>query len=117
MFGAGRARLTSSSGYRADPKVLSQLIDEERSPFLLVHLPKEMVVSGIATQGLGQEWITKYTMYTADDAGNYKSIKVRRPYDSSPSPIYEVRTSYQAQVARPFTRLFSKNYVSEQNVN
>lgn len=117
LFGAGRARLNSSSGYRADPKVLSQAIDEERTPFLLVHLPKEMVVSGIATQGLGQEWITKYTMYTADDAGPYKSIKVGRPYDSNPSPIYEVRTFFQTQVARPFTRLFSKNYVTEQNVN
>lgn len=45
-----------------------------------------MVVTGIATQGLGQEWITKYRMFAADDAGNYKSIEVRRPYDSDPSP-------------------------------
>ena len=95
LFGARRARLNSSSGYRADLKALSQAIDQELSPFLLVILPKEMVVTGIATQGLGQEWITKYTMYTADDAGAYKSIKVRRPYDSNPTPIYEVRNSFQ----------------------
>ena len=83
LFGAPRARMQSSSGYRADPKVLSQAIDEERSPFLLVTLPKEMVVTGIATQGLGQEWITKYTLYAADDTGDYKSIKVRRRYAPS----------------------------------
>lgn len=86
LFGAHRARLNSSSGYRTDPKALSHARNQSRSPFLSVSLPKEMVVTGIATQGLGQEWITKYRMFAADDAGNYKSIEVRRPYDSDPSP-------------------------------
>lgn len=86
LFGAHRARLNSSSGYRTDPKALSHARNQSLSIFLLVSLPKEMVVTGIATQGLGQEWITKYRMFAADDAGNYKSIEVRRPYDSDPSP-------------------------------
>ena len=92
LFEVRRARLNSLSGYRADPTALSDKIDQKLSPFLEVFLPKEMVVTGIATQGLGKEWITKYIMYAADDAGAYKSIKVRRPYN--PSPIYKVRNCF-----------------------
>ena len=77
LFAASRARLNSSSGYRADPKALNQASNQSRSPSLLVFLPEEMVVTGIATRGLGQEWITKYTMFAVDDAGAYTSIKVR----------------------------------------
>jgi len=51
LFGAHRARLNSASGYRADPKALSRARKESFSPTLLVKLPKEMVVTGIATQG------------------------------------------------------------------
>lgn len=115
LFGPRHARLNSPSGYRADPKALSQAIDQERSPFLLVYLPKEMVVTGIATRGLGQEWITKYTLYASDYAEPYKSIKVRRPWDSNSSPIYQVRNSVQSHVA--ITRLFSEHYSIEQNIN
>ena len=86
LFGAHQARLNSSSGYRADPKALSHARNQSRSPFLLVILPKEMVVTGIATQGLGKEWITKYRMFADDAAGTYTPIKVRRPHDSIPSP-------------------------------
>lgn len=75
-FGADRARLNSKSGYRADPETLRAL-NQSLSPSILVTLPKEMVVTGIATQGLGQEWITKYGMFAKDDADTYKSIKVR----------------------------------------
>ena len=84
LFGAHHARLNSWSGYRADPKALSQARNQTLSPSLLVILPNEMVVTGIATQGLGREWITKYRMFAGDDAGAYTSIKVRRPCDSIP---------------------------------
>ena len=77
MFGAHRARLNSTSGYRADPNALIQARNQSLSPSILVILPKEMVVTGIATQGLGQEWITKYRMFADDGAGTYNSIKVR----------------------------------------
>lgn len=86
LFGAHRARLNSSSGYRADPTALNRALKQSFSPSLLVNLQKKMVVTGIATQGLGREWITKYRMFIADDAGTYTPIKVRRPYDSNPSP-------------------------------
>jgi len=79
LFGAHRARLNSASGYRADPKALSRARKESFSPTLLVKLPKEMVVTGIATQGLGREWITKYEMFASDDDGTFTAIEVRRP--------------------------------------
>ena len=58
MFGAQRARLRSSSGYRADPLVVKQTSFH----FIRVTLPKEMIITGIATQGLGAEWVTKYQL-------------------------------------------------------
>lgn len=67
MFGAHRARLNSPSGYRADSSALSQ----NASPFILVQLPKEMIITGVATQGLGKEWVTKYRLLAADDGGAY----------------------------------------------
>lgn len=94
LFGARHARLNSPSGYRADPKALSQAIDQESSPFLLVNLPKEMVVTGIATQGLGQEWITKYTLYASDDAETYKSIKVRNLGIQTQAPSTKLATPF-----------------------
>lgn len=79
LFGAHRARLNSTSGYRTDPKALSQARNQSFSPTFLVILPKEMVVTGIATQGLRREWITKYEMFAAADDGTYTSIEVKGP--------------------------------------
>ena len=76
MFGVHRARLKSSSGYRTHPSALSQ----DPSPFVVVELPREMIVTGIATQGLGREWVRKYTMFTADNSGalvSFRDVKVR----------------------------------------
>lgn len=59
-FGAPRARLMSSSGYRADPASIN-MIDLYARGFVIV-LTKETIVTGIATQGLGEEWIESYHM-------------------------------------------------------
>ena len=63
MFGAHRARLRSSSGFRADPSAL------EQTPFhyISVKLPREMIVTGVATQGLRGEWVTTYTLMASQN--------------------------------------------------
>ncbi|CAH3040428.1 unnamed protein product, partial [Porites lobata] len=57
-FGPQQARLRWSLGYRADPVE----VKETSFHFLMVKLPQEMVITGIATQGLGKEWVTKYEL-------------------------------------------------------
>ena len=47
MFGPQRARLRSSSAYRADPSAVKQ----SSFHFIKVKLPKEMIITGIVTQG------------------------------------------------------------------
>lgn len=67
MFGAHHARLNSLSGYRADPSALRK----DPSPYISVQLWKEMIITGVATQGLGREWVTKYKMFFTSDDGTY----------------------------------------------
>lgn len=57
-FGPQQARLRWSLGYRADPVE----VKETSFHFLMVKLPQEMVITGIAKQGLGKEWVTKYEL-------------------------------------------------------
>lgn len=90
MFGAHRARLNSPLGFRTDPSALNS-----QDPFILVELPKEMIVTGVATQGLGEEWVTSYNMIATDDNGAYvyfrdvntpvkvKSAEARFPFVNS----------------------------------
>ena len=72
MFGAHRARLRSSSGFRSDPSTL------EQTPFhfITVKLPREMIVTGVATQGLGEEWVTKYTLMASQN-GKPGFVRIR----------------------------------------
>ena len=67
IFGAHRARLRSSSGYRADPSAI------KKGSFHAIRakLPKEMIVTGIATQGLAGEWVTKYRLMAGQNDKDY----------------------------------------------
>lgn len=71
MFGAHRARLRSSSGFRADPSALEQT----SSHFIEVELAEEMIVTGIATQGLEGEWVTEYTMMASQNGKDYLQFR------------------------------------------
>ena len=67
-YGAHRARLALKShapGYRADPASFG----ENSKPWVTVDLGKNMIITGIATQGYGvelaQEWVKSYVvLYT-----------------------------------------------------
>ena len=67
MFGAHRARLRSPSGFRADPSDLKNI----SSNFIEVELVEEMIVTGIATQGLEGEWVTEYTMMASQNGKDF----------------------------------------------
>jgi len=62
-YGAQRARLRLLSGYRADLSADK----ERRFHFIKIKLPKETIITGIATQGFEKEWVTKYTMMASQD--------------------------------------------------
>ena len=65
MFGAHRARLNLTSwpaGYRANKEKIGSF------PWLMIILDHDMVITGIATQGLGNasslnEWVTSYMVF------------------------------------------------------
>ena len=68
-FGAHRARLNLNTwppGYRADKKSLES---STGNPWLMVDLGREVVITGIATQGYGDtsvsEWVTSYRLMHA----------------------------------------------------
>lgn len=65
-FGAHRARLRCSSGFRADPSASQQT----SSHFIEVTLDKEKIITKIATQGLGEEWVTEFTMMASVNSKN-----------------------------------------------
>ena len=69
-YGAHRARLnltTWPQGYRARYKF------SEKPPWIKIDLRKELVITGIATQGYGDpsvaEWVTSYRLMYADKQG------------------------------------------------
>ena len=68
-FGAHRARLNLKDwppGYRASP------VESSKLPWLRVDLRKDLVITGIATQGYGNasvaEWVTSYRLMFAKGA-------------------------------------------------
>ena len=67
MFGAHRARLRSPSGYRADPSAVKKVSFHA----ITVKLPKAMIVTGIATQGLAGEWVTRYRLMASQNENDY----------------------------------------------
>ena len=67
MFGAHQARLKSSSGFRADPSV----VEQTSFHYIKVELPKEMIITAIATQGLGEEWVAKYTLMASQKGEDF----------------------------------------------
>ena len=70
-YGPHKARLNGTGGYRAGL---------DKSTWILVLLPKEMVVTAIATQGYGdpkvKEWVTQYMILYKDHDNN--SVQVRK---------------------------------------
>jgi len=71
MFGAHQARLNSTSGYRADPFAVKQTLFH----FIEVKLSQEMIITGIATKGLGKEWLTKYKLMSGQKGTGYTRFK------------------------------------------
>jgi len=86
-FGAHRARLRSSSAFRADPLA----INENSSNFIGVELNQEMIVTGISTQGFKGEWVTKFKlMALIKNRDSY--IYFRGAYDSMTEKEFEGNT-------------------------
>ena len=97
-FGPPQARLKSPSGYRADPSA----VKKTSLHFIEVKLPKEMMVTGIATQGLGGEWVTKYKLMAGQTEKDYvrfrdvnDAIKVRMLTNSAFSSMGQKRKKYR----------------------
>lgn len=67
MFGAHQARLRCSSGFRADPSV----VEQTSFHYIKVEFPKEMIITAIATQGLGEEWVTEYTLVASQKGEDF----------------------------------------------
>ena len=68
QFGPQRGRLNLSSAYRADPQSINK--DTRFSGAFIIELPKEKIVTGVATQGFGGEWVTKYRMIFSPGNGD-----------------------------------------------
>ena len=66
QFGAHRARLRSTSGFRADPSAVQQTSFH----FIEVTLVKAKIITEIATQGLGDEWVAEFTMMASVNSKN-----------------------------------------------
>ena len=66
MFGPHRARLRSSLAFRADPLAVEQWSFH----FIKVKLPEEMILTGIATQGFGSEWVSKFKLMATTKNGD-----------------------------------------------
>ena len=69
--GPEKARLRSPTGYRADPEALNRTLLN----YILVKLPKEMIITGIATQGLGKEWVKKFELLADKNQSELISFK------------------------------------------
>ena len=69
--GPEKARLRSPTGYRADPEALNRTLLN----YILVKLPKEMIITGIATQGLGKEWVKEFELLADKNQSELISFK------------------------------------------
>ena len=69
--GPEKARLRSPTGYRADPEALNRTLLN----YIKVKLPKETIITGIATQGLGKEWVKKFELLADKDQSELISFK------------------------------------------
>lgn len=69
-FGSQNARLHNSRGFKADPTTLPP-----SSNVIEVQFEEEMVVTAIATQGYGDEWVTSFNMFYSDSLGNQQPVK------------------------------------------
>ena len=88
-FGAHRARLRSSSAFRADPLA----INENSSNFIGVELNQEMIVTGISTQGFKGEWVTKFKlMALIKNRDSY--IYFRGAYDGMTEKVRTQQTNH-----------------------
>ena len=73
MYGAENARLHSSWGHRSDPTL------EVKANIIGIDLRKEMVITGIATQGYGDpvvaEWVDSFNVIYKDSSGKRQGVK------------------------------------------
>lgn len=69
-FGSQNARLHHPRGFRAEPKTFSPSANT-----IGIHFVEEKVVTAIATQGYGSEWVTSFNVFYTDSLGNQQSVK------------------------------------------
>ena len=69
-FGSQNARLHHPRGFRAEPN--SFLLSANT---IGIHFPEEKVITAIATQGYGDEWVTSFNVFYTDSLGNQQSVK------------------------------------------
>lgn len=69
-FGSQNARLHHPRGFRAEPKTFPPSANT-----IGIHFAEEKVITAIATQGYGGEWVTSFNMFCTDSLGNRQSVK------------------------------------------
>ena len=69
-FGSQNARLHHPRGFRAEPKTFSPSANT-----IGIHFVEGKVVTAIATQGYGSEWVASFNVFYTDSLGNQQSVK------------------------------------------
>ena len=69
-FGSQNARLHHPRGFRADPKMFPPSANT-----IGIHFAEERVITAIATQGYGGEWVTSFNVFYTDSLGDQQSVK------------------------------------------
>ena len=69
-FGSQNARLHHPRGFRAEPERFSPSANT-----IGIHFAEGKVITAIATQGYGGEWVTSFNVFYTDSLGNQQSAK------------------------------------------
>lgn len=68
-FGSQNARLHHARGFRAEPKTFPLSTNT-----IGIHFAEGKVITAIATQGYGGEWVTSFNVFYTDSLGNQQSV-------------------------------------------
>ena len=69
-YGSQNARLHHPRGFRAQPKTFPPSANT-----IGIHFVEEKVITAIATQGNGGEWVTSFNVFYTDSLGIQQSVK------------------------------------------
>lgn len=69
-FGSQNARLHHSRGFRAEAKTFPPSANT-----IEIHFAEGTVITAIATQGYGGEWVTSFNMFYTNSLGIQESVK------------------------------------------